>query len=473
MLLLPRLHPRIARLVFVAILCALAGCTTVPQVSPAVGHAAVAQAPRIDSRAGPLSSAEIRQIIAAVTVAPGENALLRHHLAIEQAVIGGPLVEGETTRLLKNGPPTFRAMFAAISGAKQRIDLEYYIFQDVESDGVPIGDLLLAKRKEGVTINIIYDDFGSLVTSGAFFKRLQQAGVNVIKFNPLNPFEAKVGYKPNHRDHRKILVVDGNTAIVGGVNLATEYQSGTLASTLAKSGNVPDEPIVPWHDTDVQIAGPAVSQLEAIFIAHWRAQHGAPLADVLQPPATAGAKGNSVVRFIGSTPDHTVPRYYVTLLSALRSAERSITIEAAYFVPTPDETQALAEAAARGIDVVLIVPAKSDSGMALAVGRSHFGQLLKAGVKIYEREGVVLHSKTVTVDGVWSVIGSSNFDQRSVLFNDEIDAVVLGSETAQQLEAMFEQDQAAARQVDLTTLENRPTADKVKGLFSRIWQSLL
>ena len=463
------LQPHVARQILVLALCALAGCATVPQISPVVGHAAAAQAPQIVSRTGPLSSAEIRKIIAAVTLAPGDNALLRHHLAIEQAVIGGPLIEGETTQLLKNGPPTFRAIFAAIAGAKQRIDLEYYIFQDVESDGVHIGDLLLAKRREGVTVNIIYDDFGSLVTHGDLFKRLRQGGVNVLEFNPLNPFKAKVGYKPNNRDHRKILVVDGTTAIVGGVNLATEYQS----SPLAKSGNVPGEPIVPWRDTDVQIAGPAVSQLEAIFIAHWRAQHGPPLADVVQPPSVPGAKGNSVVRFIGSTPDHTVPRYYITLVSALRSAERSITIEAAYFVPTRDETQALVEAAGRGVDVVLIVPGKSDSGLALAVGRAHYGELVKAGVKIYEREGVVLHSKTVTVDGVWSVIGSSNFDHRSIVFNDEVDAIIIGSDTADGLEAMAAADRLRAREVTLQRWRHRSIGERLKETFGKLFQNLL
>jgi cardiolipin synthase len=429
----------------------------------------VAQTPEIDSRAGPLSAAEIRKVVAAVTLEPGDNALLRHHLAIEQAVIGGPLVEGETTQLLKNGPPTFRAMFAAISGARQRIDMEYYIYQDVESDGVQLGDLLLAKRREGVAVNIIYDDFGSLVQRRKFFRRLIAAGAHVVKFNPLNPFEANTGWKPNHRDHRKILIVDGTVALVGGVNLATEYQSNYLS----KSGNVPGEAIVPWRDTDVEVTGPAVAQLEHIFIAHWRSQKGAALPDVVDPPAIPGAKGNSVVRFIGSTPDHRVPRYYVTLVSALRSAEKTITIEAAYFVPTPDETTALADAAARGVAVVLVVPAKSDSGFAQAVGRSHYGQLLGAGVKIYEREGVVLHSKVVTIDGVWSVVGSSNFDHRSIVYNDEVDAIVIGSETADGLEAMAAADIARAKAMTLERWRHRSFGEKLKESWGKIVQNLL
>ncbi|MDP9055859.1 MAG: phospholipase D-like domain-containing protein [Pseudomonadota bacterium] len=168
-----------------------------------------------------------------------------------------------------------------------------------------------------------------------------------------------------------------------------------------------------------------------------------------------------------------MPRYYVTLISALRSAERNITLEAAYFVPTHDETQALTEAAARGVDVVLIVPAKSDSGLSLAVGKSHYGELLKAGVKIYEREGVILHSKTVTVDGVWSVIGSSNFDHRSVVFNDEVDAIVVGSDTAEGLDAMAATDVARAKPASLQAWRHRSFKERVRETFGKLVQNLL
>ena len=157
----------------------------------------------------------------------------------------------------------------------------------------------------------------------------------------------------------------------------------------------------------------------------------------------------------------------------MRSAERSITIEAAYFVPTPDETQALVEAAGRGVDVVLIVPAKSDSGLALAVGRSHYGALVKAGVKIYEREGVVLHSKTVTIDGVWSAIGSSNFDHRSIVFNDEVDAIVIGSDVANGLEAMAAADRLRSRQVTLEPWRHRSIKERLKETLGKLVQNLL
>jgi cardiolipin synthase len=447
-------------------LLGLSGCAST-QVSPAIGQTAAAP-PQIVAARGPLSAQQVKATIARLTYGPGDNAVLRRHLAVEQAVAESPLVVGETTHLLRDGPATFRAMFAAIRSARTSINLEYYIFEDVASDGVQLGDLLVAKRRQGVAINIIYDSYGSGDTPKAFFERLKQAGVNLVEFNPLNPLKAKRGYAPNDRDHRKILVIDGATAIVGGVNLSSTYQ----ANPIGKSGNIGGQPPEHWRDTDLEIAGPAVTVLQTLFLAHWREQHGAPLADIDWTPSVP-AKGGAVVRIIGSSPEHAVPRYYVTLISAIRSAERSVTASAAYFVPTHDEVEALTDAARRGVDVRLLLPDKSDSTLSIAVGHSHYGELLKAGVKIYETHDLVLHSKTVVIDGVWSAVGSSNFDHRSVIFNDEVDAVVLGEDTARDLEAMFADDARAARPIDLAAWNRRPVTARVKELYARVWQALL
>ena len=220
----------------------LAGCASVAKVNPAIGHAAVAAPPQIVDRAGPLSRGEIRSVVDKLTVSPGDDRLLRRHLAIEQAVAGGPLIEGEEVQLLKDGPATFRAMFAALSGARKRIDLEYYIFRDIESDGVHIGDLLIAKRQQGVAINIIYDDFGSNVTPEPFFEHFRAAGINVVKFNPVNPFEAKAGYRPNDRDYRKILVVDGRrradmpSLAPGGLSIVARWDIASSRDCTAYAG---------------------------------------------------------------------------------------------------------------------------------------------------------------------------------------------------------------------------------------------
>ena len=184
-------------------------------------------------------------------------------------------------------------------------------------------------------------------------------------------------------------------------------------------------------------------------------------------------KGTAVARFLGSTPDNDTPRYYVTLLSAMRNAEKSIFISAAYFVPTPQEMEDLVGAAQRGVDVTLLLPDQSDSALSMAVAHSHYAELLAAGVKIYETHDLVLHSKTVVIDGVWSAIGSSNFDHRSVIFNDEVDIVVLGSETATELEAMFADDQRAAKAIDPKSWSDRSLMQKVKELYAIAWQKML
>jgi cardiolipin synthase len=449
-------------------LATLTGCASVPPVGPNVGQSSTGEKPQFIGARGALSTSQVKALIARLSIEPGDDALLKRHLAVEQAVAESPLIAGETTHLLRDGPATFRAMFAAIRSAKRRIDLEYYIFEDVESDGVHLGDLLLAKRREGVAVNVIYDSYGSGDTPKAFFERLKQAGVNLVEFNPVNPLKAKKRYSFNDRDHRKILVVDGATGIVGGVNLSSDYQ----IHPIGKSGNLPGQPPKHWRDTDLEITGPAVARLQTLFLEHWREQQGPPLAEVTGP-AGAPPTGAAVVRIIGSSPKHAVPRYYVTLISAIRSAEKSVTASAAYFVPTHDEVEALTEAARRGVEVQLLLPDSSDSALSMAVGHSHYGKLLKAGVKIYETHDLVLHSKTVVVDGVWSVIGSSNFDHRSVIFNDEVDAVVLGGDTARELEAMFDDDRKAARAIDLHAWNRRPFAARLKEIYARLWQSLL
>jgi cardiolipin synthase len=446
----------------------LSGCASVPTVSPGVGQTVSAEKPQIMGARGPLTSAQVKAKIAKLSLGPADDALLQHHMAIEQAVAETPLVAGETTHLLKDGVITFRAMFAVIKAAKHSVNLEYFIFEDVESDGVHLGDLLLAKRAEGVVVNVIYDSFGSSDTPKAFLDRLRAGGVNVVEFNPLNPLKAKTGYSPNDRDHRKILVADGATAIVGGVNLSTTYQPNQIG----KSGNIPGEPAAHWRDTDVEMTGPVVAQLQTLFLTHWREQHGPAIDDAGWFPTVAPA-GPAVVRIVGSSPDANAPRYYVTVISAIRSAEKTITASAAYFVPTPDEMQALTEAARRGVEVRLLLPDRSDSPNSIALGHAHYEDLLEAGVKIYETHDLVLHSKTVVVDGVWSAVGSSNFDHRSVIFNDEVDAVVLGADTARELEAMAEDDRAAAHAIDRKAWARRPLSARAKEIYARVWEKWL
>ncbi|HET7084645.1 MAG TPA: phospholipase D-like domain-containing protein [Rhizomicrobium sp.] len=453
--------PAIRGAIAATLLLLAAACAAVPKVNDTPAP----QPAHILGARGPLTAQQSRALLDRLAPEPGEAGMLRRHTAIEEAVAETPLVAGNATRLLIDGRETFAAMFAAMRAAKTSINLEYYILEDVASGDDHLGDLLAAKRGEGVAVNILYDSFGSSGTPKAFLQRLRDAGVQIVEFNPFNPISF------NFRDHRKILVVDGQKAIVGGINLSTTYQSSGPGSGAGSDGKTADY----WRDTDLEIEGPVVAQLQNLFLEHWESQKGPPLDRAAYFPALA-PEGREVVRIVGSTPDKEVPRFYVTLLSAIRNAEKNVWLSAAYFVPTDQEEDDLIAAGKRGVDVRLLLPSDSDSKMALAVGRSHYGYLLEAGVKIYEVQNEVLHSKTASIDGVWTAVGSSNFDPRSVVFNDEVDAIVLGSDTAKAFEGMFQNDLDKARRIDRESWRRRPLGQRLLELFeltSFLWKNWL
>jgi cardiolipin synthase A/B len=459
---------RIFRLAAVASLLATAACISPePDVAPVIDNAS--GAPKIVGSGGEtLSPGQRKTVLADLSQQDGDSDVLQRYLALEKALDGSPLVVGNKTTLLRDGPATFATMFKTIRAARRYVDLEYFTFEDVESDGKKLGNLLVAKQHAGVQINIIYDAVGSSGTPAELFDRLRQAGVAIVEFHPLDPLRAKAEYSINDRDHRKILVADGAVGIVGGVNLSNVYGSKIFSKDRSEPGTSPEE----WRDTDLVIEGPAVAELERLFLDTWTQQKGPPLVPKGFFPKLA-AKGDEVLHIIGSTPSEIVPQYYATILSAMHNAGKNIWISAAYFVPTSQELKELRAAAKRGVDVRILVPSTSDSQFALMVGHSRYDDLLRAGVKIYELRGKTLHSKTATVDGVWSVIGSSNFDHRSVLFNNEVDAVVLGRATAAQFEAMFRDDLANADRIDREAWENRPFEQRTKEYLARLVEVLL
>jgi cardiolipin synthase len=211
-----------------------------------------------------------------------------------------------------------------------------------------------------------------------------------------------------------------------------------------------------------------VAELQKMFLAAWAAQKGEPLpAQGHFPPAESA--GRQVVRAIGSSPDEPYSLIYATLLSAIGSAETTVHLTNAYFVPDPQLLAALEAAAGRGVDVVLILPSQTDSWLVFHAGRSYYTQLLRAGVRIHERRGVILHSKTALVDGVWATVGSTNLDWRSFLHNHELNAVVLGAEFGHQVQAMFAKDLAASDAITLEQWERRPLHLRLQESLSRLW----
>ena len=452
----------------IAMCCLLAnvGCATLPDTDELIARHA-GQTARFENARGPVSAQKSAAILAELKRKSGDLDILDKQIALEQAVVGSPLILGNKVALLQDGVATYAAMFAAIRGAKDHINLESYIIED-DHIGREFADLLLERQRRGVQVNVIHDSFGSIGTPKAFFDRLTQGGIEVLEFNPINPLALKKNWHINHRDHRKLLVVDGRVAFLGGINISSVYSSGSASKRPATK----PEDSVAWRDTDLRIEGPVVAELQKLFLETWEKQKGKALAPkeyfpVLKP------QGQDIVRAIGSTPDDPYSLIYLTLISAIGNAEKQVQLTHAYFVPDPQLLKSLTEAAGRGVEVTLILPSHTDSGATFHSGRSHYTTLLKAGVRIYERRDALLHSKTASIDGVWSCVGSTNLDWRSFLDNDELDAVVIGREFAGQMQAMFNKDLAASDAILREQWEQRPLLMRVKEWFSGFIQRWL
>lgn len=444
---------------------ASAGCATLPDTNALIERHA-GQVARFESARGPLSAQRSAAILAGLKRKSGDIDILEKQIALEQATVGSPLIVGNKVTLLQNGPATYAAMFTSIRAARDHINLESYIIEDDEI-GRQFADLLLEQQRRGVQVNVIYDSFGALSTPKSFFDRLKEGGIAVLEFNPVSPLAGNAAWQPNNRDHRKLLVVDGRTAFIGGVNISSVYSSGSVGRRGKGAANPAG-----WRDTHLQIDGPVVAELQKLFIESWTRQRGEPLAGRAYFPSLQPA-GQEIVRAIGSTPDDPYSLIYLTLISAIGNAEKQVQLTHAYFVPDPQLLKALSDAAARGVEVKLILPSHSDSELVFNAGRSHYSALLKAGVRIYERRGALLHSKTALIDGVWSCVGSTNLDWRSFLDNDEINAVVLGREFAQQMQAMFKADLDASDAIELEQWQRRPLIFRVKEWLGTLFQRLL
>jgi cardiolipin synthase A/B len=447
-------------------LLAAAGCATLPDTDALIQRH-TAQAVRFENARGALSAKKNAAILAELKRKSGDIDILEEQIALEQEIVGSPLILGNQVTLLQDGTDTYSAMFAAIRKAQDHINLETYIIEDDET-GRQFADLLLEQQARGVQVDLIYDSFGGFKTPKAFFERLRQGGIEVLEFNPINPLSAKTPWLINNRDHRKLLLVDGRTAFIGGINISGVYSSGSVGRRTETAA----QDKIAWRDTDLQIEGPVVGELQKLFMQTWEKQRGKPLAPKAYFPALT-PQGNDIVRAIGSTPDDPYSLMYLTLISAIGNAERQVYLTNAYFVPDTQLLKSLTDAAARGVDVKLILPSHSDSAVVFHAGRSHYSTLLKAGVKIYERLGALLHSKTAVIDGVWSTVGSTNLDWRSFLDNDEINAVILGRDFAQQMQAMFAKDLASSEAIDPERWEHRPLSFRFKEWMARVWGRLL
>lgn len=434
----PARRTRCAGIRALALVILLTACASLPDVRYLREREFVPQDASIVSVRGELPAAKKHALLERMADRVGQTDILARHVAAEEAISGRPLVAGNKVLLLADGPLTMRAMMEAIRGARHHVNLETYIFEDDEV-GRALADLLLRKKAEGVAVNLIYDSVGALGTPRPFFDRLRKAGIRVLEYNPVNPANARGDWEINQRDHRKLLVVDGRIAFTGGVNISKVYGKSALLKSRRNEPPPKDAKENAWRDTHMQIEGPVVADFQRLFLDTWQRETGEPLPDANFFPSLT-AEGKALVRAIGSTPDKADYAIYKTYISAFANADKTIHITTAYFVPDRQVVQAMADAARRGVDVRVIFPSLSDVGMILYAGRSYYGELLDAGIHVYERKAYVLHAKTAVIDGVWSTIGSTNLDMRSFLHNDELNAVVLDVDFARRMEDLFARD---------------------------------
>ena len=458
----------------VSMLClvALSACTSMSILVPDMAMPSPKKI-SLENAQGPISNQSAKKIIANIKKDGLETNIFDKHLALTSTIVGSPLMLGNKVDLLIDEPSTYAAMLSAIENAKDHINMETYIFEDDEV-GQQFAAILIAKQQSGVQVNLIVDSAGSFDTPKAFFSMLKDNGINVLEFNPINPLDKRKDWEWNQRDHRKLLIVDGKIAFVGGINISSVYSSGSFDGSFKRSSkkSKEGENSIPWRDTHLQLAGPVVAEFQKMFTETWQQQKGDPLAAKDYFPALTN-QGDEIVRAIGSSPDEAYSQIYATLLSAINSAETQVFLTNAYFVPDPQLLDALKDAVKRGADVRLLLPEKTDSSLVFYASRSYYDELLSANVKIYEHQVALLHAKTALIDGVWSTVGSTNLDWRSFVNNQEINAVMLGQDFGAQMQALFEADLASSKQITLEEWRKRSIGVRIKEQSARLWARFL
>lgn len=351
---------------------------------------------------------------------------------------GGVLTGHNAVEVIADTRRTLHCIEEAIRGAQETLDLEYYIWQP-DRTGTRLRDLLIERAKSGVKVRFLYDSLGSMALHRKFLAPMKDAGIQVVPFLPGSTFRERWSF--NNRCHRKIVVVDGKVGFTGGMNIGDEYL-----------GANPE--IGHWRDTHLRIEGPAVWQLQQVFAEDWYYSTGEELVDpILFPPPSRSGQG--IAQVVSGGPDGVSEPFHTLTFAAINEARESITIATSYFAPTVPLTMALETAAARGVKVRLMIAGNSVYPWTVWVGRSFYDSLLRAGVEIFEYKKGILHSKTITIDGVWSLVGTANFDYRSMLLNFEVALALYGEEHAKTLEQQFTRDLEACREIHLNVWEKR------------------
>jgi cardiolipin synthase len=391
----------------------------------------------------------------------GEKEVKTHkklaHLLVND---NSPLSGHNEVKLLLNGEEKFPIVLEALQAAKHHIHIEYYIYED-DVIGNQVKDILIQKAAEGVKVRFIYDDFGSRSIRHKFVDELRAGGIEAYPFYKI--FFVALSNRTNYRNHRKIIVIDGCTGFVGGINISDRY--------INKPEN--ENPVF-WRDTHLRINGPGTFYLQYLFICDWNFSANQHLK--LQEDffcTTNSKKGKAMVQLAASGPDSATPTIMFSLMQVIGLAEEEVLITSPYFIPGESMMDAICMALLSGVKVKLLVPDKSDSFIVNAAARSYYGTILDCGAEIWLYQKGFVHSKTIVADGKLAIIGSANMDHRSFELNFEVNAMVYDAEIATQLKEAFYSDIKDAKQINPQTWKKRPLFKQLPEKFARLFSPLL
>lgn len=369
-----------------------------------------------------------------------------------------PISFASETKVLTDGKETFAHIKQALKLAQNHIHLVYYIVRD-DGLGQEIKDILMDKARNGVKVRFLYDAVGSWKLSKKYIKELRDAGVEMVPFSPVKlPF---LTHTINYRNHRKIVVIDGHVAFVGGLNIGDEY--------LGKNRYFGY-----WRDTHLYVRGEAVRTLQLIFLRDWNyVTNEKLLKQEYLSPVLVHRKDDGGVQMIASGPDTRWEVIKKLFFSMITSAKKSIWIASPYFIPDDDILSALKIAALSGIDVRILVPNRPDKKIVFYASRSYFPELLEAGVKVYEYNRGFMHSKLIIVDNEIASIGTANMDMRSFHLNFEVNAFLYRTKSVTTLVSDYIFDLEHSRQIDYELFKKRPIFHRVIESTSRLLSPLL
>jgi cardiolipin synthase len=358
-------------------------------------------------------------------------------------LLGPALVDGNRAETLQNGDEIFPAMLKAIRGAKKTITFETYIYWS-GTIGKEFADALSKRARSGVKVHVLLDWLGSQKMEAALLDEMKKSGVEIEKYHPIRWYTLD---RLNNRTHRKLLVTDGRVGFTGGVGIADEWK-----------GHAQDENH--WRDTHYRVEGPVVAQMQAAFVDNWTKVSGRVLQGVDYFPALQPV-GEYFGQVFKSSVDGGAESMQLMYLLSIAAAAKSIDLSMAYFVPDELALDALEAALKRGVRVRIIMPGKkTDASLVRGASRATWGRILRAGADMYEYQPTMFHCKVFVVDGLWTSVGSTNFDSRSFRRNDEANLNIHEREFAQRQIRDFEADLAKARRITLEEWTNRPFGEK-------------